>query len=151
MKKKVALITGASSGIGESAAVLLHKAGFKVYGAARRVEKMKSLEEKGISDAVCSLMFQEDIDDARKDAEKFSWYSRLNSARRAVILNMIFNMGLTRFSGFKKTIEYIDQGLYLSASKEMKDSKWYREDVANSRSDRLAEMMRTGTWPENFS
>ena len=49
MKKKVALITGASSGIGESAAVLLHNAGFKVYGAARRVEKMKSLEEKGIS------------------------------------------------------------------------------------------------------
>lgn len=46
---KVALITGASSGIGESAAVLLHNAGFKVYGAARRVEKMKSLEEKGIS------------------------------------------------------------------------------------------------------
>lgn len=49
MNKKVALITGASSGIGESAAVLLHNNGFKVYGAARRVEKMKSIEEKGIS------------------------------------------------------------------------------------------------------
>ena len=49
MKQKVALITGASSGIGESAAILLHNAGFKVYGAARRVDKMKSLEEKGIS------------------------------------------------------------------------------------------------------
>lgn len=48
MNKKVALITGASSGIGESAAVLLHNAGFKVYGAARRVEKMKDLEGKGI-------------------------------------------------------------------------------------------------------
>lgn len=47
--QKVALVTGASSGIGESAAELLHKAGFKVYGAARRVDKMKSLEEKGIS------------------------------------------------------------------------------------------------------
>jgi short-subunit dehydrogenase len=47
--KNVALITGASSGIGESAAILLHNAGFKVYGAARRVEKMKSLEQKGIS------------------------------------------------------------------------------------------------------
>lgn len=46
---KVALITGASSGIGESAAILLHNAGFKVYGAARRLEKMKPLEEKGIS------------------------------------------------------------------------------------------------------
>lgn len=48
MKKKVALITGASSGIGESAAILLHDHGYKVYGAARRVEKMKHLEEKGI-------------------------------------------------------------------------------------------------------
>jgi short-subunit dehydrogenase len=49
MNKKVALITGASSGIGASAAILLHKAGYRVYGAARRVDKMKSLEEQGIS------------------------------------------------------------------------------------------------------
>ncbi len=49
MNKKVALITGASSGIGESAAVLFHNNGFRVYGAARRVEKMKGIEEKGIS------------------------------------------------------------------------------------------------------
>ena len=47
--KRVALITGASSGIGESAAVLLKEKGFTVYGAARRLEKMKNLEEKGIS------------------------------------------------------------------------------------------------------
>jgi len=46
---KVALITGASSGIGESAAILLQENGFKVYGAARRVEKMKELEINGIS------------------------------------------------------------------------------------------------------
>ena len=110
-----------------------------------------NLEEKGISDAVCSLMFQEDIDDARKDAEKFRWYSKLNAARRAVILNMIFNMGLTRFSGFKKTIEYIEQGLYLSASKEMLDSKWARDDVSPTRSGRLSEMMRTGSYPTDFA
>ncbi len=47
--QRVALITGASSGIGESAAKLLQNNGFKVYGAARRIQNMKSLEEKGIS------------------------------------------------------------------------------------------------------
>lgn len=46
---KIALVTGASSGIGESAAILLQQAGFKVYGAARRVDKMKNLQSKGIS------------------------------------------------------------------------------------------------------
>ena len=48
MSKKVALITGASSGIGESAAILLQENGFKVYGAAWRLEKMKDLEAKGM-------------------------------------------------------------------------------------------------------
>lgn len=46
--KKVALITGASSGIGESAALLLKKNGYLVYGAARRVERLKALEASGI-------------------------------------------------------------------------------------------------------
>ncbi len=48
MSKKVALVTGASSGIGYAAAIDLHNAGFTVYGAARRMDKLKSLEDKGI-------------------------------------------------------------------------------------------------------
>lgn len=59
--QKVALITGASSGIGESAAILLHEKGFKVYGAARRVEKMKELEEKGISTIALDITNEESI------------------------------------------------------------------------------------------
>lgn len=45
---KVILITGASSGIGKEAARTLKKAGFVVYGAARRSEMMKDLESDGI-------------------------------------------------------------------------------------------------------
>ncbi len=48
MKKKIVLITGASSGIGKSTAILLNKEGFTVYAAARRLERMKDLAEKGI-------------------------------------------------------------------------------------------------------
>ena len=36
MNRKIALVTGASSGIGESTAQLLAKAGYKVYGTSRR-------------------------------------------------------------------------------------------------------------------
>lgn len=46
---KTALITGASSGIGFETALLLKKLGMKVYGAARRIERMKELEDHGIS------------------------------------------------------------------------------------------------------
>lgn len=47
--KKVALITGASSGMGKSAAKFLSKKGITVYGAARRLDQMKELEEAGMS------------------------------------------------------------------------------------------------------
>ena len=61
MSKKVALITGASSGIGESAAILLQENGFKVYGAARRLEKMKDLEAKGISTIALDITDEDSI------------------------------------------------------------------------------------------
>ncbi len=48
MDKKVILITGASSGIGYDAALGLAKRGHRVYGAARRVEKMAPLKESGV-------------------------------------------------------------------------------------------------------
>lgn len=47
-KKKVILITGASSGIGYDAAMILAGQGHKVYGAARRVELMDTLRDKGV-------------------------------------------------------------------------------------------------------
>lgn len=45
--KRVALVTGASGGIGLETSLRLLSAGFTVYGAARNVEKMRSLEERG--------------------------------------------------------------------------------------------------------
>ena len=47
MEKKVILVTGASSGIGKSTALQLIEEGHIVYGAARRVDKMKDLEDAG--------------------------------------------------------------------------------------------------------
>lgn len=46
--KKVVLITGASAGIGKETAAFLQKNGYIVYGAARRVDKLKELEQLGV-------------------------------------------------------------------------------------------------------
>jgi len=46
--RKVALVTGASSGIGEATALRLARMGYLVYGAARRVDRMSELQARGI-------------------------------------------------------------------------------------------------------
>ncbi len=45
---KIAIVTGASSGIGHSTALRLHAAGYAVYAGARRLERMKDLAEAGL-------------------------------------------------------------------------------------------------------
>ena len=59
--KKVALVTGASSGIGAMTAQELAKAGFTVYAAARRVDKMNALKKEGIRPVSLDLTNEESM------------------------------------------------------------------------------------------
>lgn len=45
---KVAIVTGASSGIGKATAIRLHHEGYTVFAGARRVERMQDLQSEGI-------------------------------------------------------------------------------------------------------
>ena len=66
IKNKVAVVTGASSGIGEATALMLAEAGAKVTIAARREEKLNALKEKIEKDGVSALVVPTDVTD--KDA-----------------------------------------------------------------------------------
>lgn len=59
--KKVAIITGASSGMGKSAAGFLHEQGYIVYGLARRVAEMQDLEAKGMKTLEMDITNEESI------------------------------------------------------------------------------------------
>ncbi|MGH1362034.1 MAG: oxidoreductase [Calditrichia bacterium] len=58
---KVALVTGASSGIGEAIARQLIKDGLTVYVAARRVDKMSALVELGAKALKMDITKEEDV------------------------------------------------------------------------------------------
>jgi len=100
--------------------------------------------ECGISQDVADLMFDEDYIKVRQDCRKFHWFEGLSPARQAVIENMIFNLGYTKFSKFRNTIAHIENGRYTEASWEMLDSLWAKQ--VGYRANELAEMRRTGEW-----
>ena len=58
---KVALVTGASSGIGKSTAIELAENGFIVYAAARRTEKMEDLKKNKIVPVYIDLTDEESM------------------------------------------------------------------------------------------
>lgn len=62
MSKKVILVTGASSGFGSGTVKALLKKGYIVYASARRIERMKELEEKGAILLPMDITKQEEIE-----------------------------------------------------------------------------------------
>ncbi|MGD9957896.1 oxidoreductase [Nocardioides sp.] len=48
MSRRVAIVTGASSGIGEQTALALKKEGYEVYAVARRLDRMQGLADQGV-------------------------------------------------------------------------------------------------------
>lgn len=63
LSQRVALVTGASSGIGEAIAVRLASLGITTYAAARRVERMEALRQHGIHILPLDLTDAASIDD----------------------------------------------------------------------------------------
>ncbi len=102
----------------------------------------RNLDAKGINPDECDLMLSNDIGDALRDAQSFPWFPVLNHARQRVIVNMLFNMGLSRFKTFKKMIAAIERHEFTTASDEMLDSKWSTQ--VGPRARRLAAQMARG-------
>tara|TARA_R100001594_G_C3860815_1_gene220886 strand:- start:30 stop:437 length:408 start_codon:yes stop_codon:yes gene_type:complete len=58
---------------------------------------------------------------------KFDWFNIAHDDVKEVVVEMCYQLGLTGFSKFKKTISYIENKNYEAASVEMLDSKWARQ------------------------
>ncbi len=93
---------------------------------------------------VCDILFEHDFNSAVKDYEIIvnRYQLDLDPVRRAVIIDMLFNMGLSRLQGFKKMLAALSIGDWDRAADEMLDSKWAMQ--VGNRSTYLAEMMRKG-------
>ena len=103
----------------------------------------RNLDGKGLSKLEAEVLLDHDLYDAEQDARRsFDWFASLSERRQSVIVNMVFNLGVTRFRGFGQTIAAIKAGDYTKAAMQMLASRWAAQ--VGSRATRLAKLMRDG-------
>lgn len=113
--------------------------GYLTIGIGRLIDKRLN---GGITEEEARHLLRNDIQKVVDQAKTFPWYDGLSNQRKQVVLNMIFNLGLTRFSKFRNTIGCISRGEYAEAAKEMLDSTWAKQ--VGKRAIELAQIMDRG-------
>jgi lysozyme len=105
----------------------------------------RNLEDKGITQEEAEYLLSNDI----LAVQAVIWkvipaYDKLNDARKGVLVNMAFNLGVNGLLKFKKMIAAISDGYFELAASEMLDSNWANQ--VGNRALELAEQMKTGEW-----
>lgn len=103
----------------------------------------RNLTDVGISKGEALMMLDSDIQKATDDLRReCPWVDNLNWARKAVLINMTFNMGINRLLEFKQTLTAAESGEYKFAAVQMLDSVWAKQ--VRSRATELSTIMETG-------
>tara|TARA_R110001592_G_scaffold307593_1_gene581386 strand:- start:568 stop:1035 length:468 start_codon:yes stop_codon:yes gene_type:complete len=84
--------------------------------------------------------FEKDLDTAISEcAVLYEGFDDMPGEVQEILVNMMFNMGRTRLSGFKNFKKALDEGDWSKAGTEGRDSKWYRQ--VTNRAERLMERL----------
>jgi len=121
---------------GESLTIYNCTAGVPTIGIGRNLES-------GISKEESNYLFMNDLTRVEEELDRnFTWFRVLSSVRQGVLINMNFNLGLTRFMTFENMIAALEKRDYEEAAKEMIDSLWWRRK--QNRAGRLVKQMLEG-------
>lgn len=105
----------------------------------------RNLDDNGIRQSEGEVMLANDIAEVEGQLHAYlPWTDGLDEARRGVLLNMAYNMGIVELLHFKQTLALVHDGDYEGAAKAMLESKW--ADEVGPRAHRLALQMKIGEW-----
>lgn len=112
-------------------------------GVGRNIDENGGI---GLSDDEIDYLLENDIKRCKQELISLSWFTDLDSVRQDALVNLCFNLGLTRLMDFKNAMAAMAEGNYERAADEFYDSRWAKQ--VKSRADEVCEMVRTGRYPE---
>ena len=104
-----------------------------------------NLQAKAISQRAVEVILEDDVQDTIKELHAaLPWVKDLSDARRGVLINMAFNLGIKGLLSFKNTLKAIQEGRWEDARKGILDSKYAQQ--VGPRAHRLGLQLVTDRW-----
>lgn len=103
----------------------------------------RNLDDVGITREEAEHLLMNDIMNAEQAVRRlYHQFDYLSENRKAVLINMAFNLGENRLATFRKMQNYISAEDWKGAAKEMLASKWAQQ--VGNRAAELANLMERG-------
>lgn len=123
---------------GFSSTIYTCPAGYPTIGYGRRLDT-----PGGITAEEAIFLLNNDIARITFELnEKIGFLNSIGSIRKAVLIIMAYQLGITGLLKFKKTLKFLEVGDYEGASYEMLNSKWANQTPR--RANELALSMKNG-------
>lgn len=105
----------------------------------------RNLDDVGLREDEMQLMLRNDVAAAAADLDRvMPWWRKMTDARQNALLNMCFNLGIGRLSGFAVTLGLLRKGEYEAASREVLRSKWAVQ--VGDRAVRISQLFAKGEY-----
>ena len=87
-----------------------------------------AIKDLVLSEDICDTILERKISELKlRIQQKFPFYEDMPEAVQDVIVEMCYQMGVSGFSKFRKTIDHFMRKDFKSASEEMLDSRWAKQ------------------------
>ncbi len=101
----------------------------------------RNLDDVGITVEESDYLLENDIGRSMADLDRNApWWRNLPERPARGLVNMCFNMGWPRLSGFKNMLAALEAGDWQQAATEALDSRWAKQ--VGARSERIASLIR---------
>ena len=87
-----------------------------------------AIKDLELDQDICEIILERKITQLiDRISNKFSWYVYMPQEIKDIVTEMCYQLGVTGFSKFKKTIAYLQDKRWEDASVEMLDSRWAKQ------------------------
>jgi lysozyme len=105
-----------------------------------------AVAKRRLTSAQVDELFAIDLDEHEQALlQYYPWVAELDEVRKAVLIDMAFNMGPAFLAGWPNFVRQLQAGMWHQAASNMRGTRWAKQ--VKGRAERLAVMMETGQWP----